>query len=66
LHFIANPDTGFGLADAAGTSHPDGFFKVRTATARSSHVPFRAVLRGFSDVLHGQAEMSAAFPPSVS
>ncbi len=38
---------------------------MRLFTARSSHVPIRAVLRGFSAVLHGQAEMANAFPLAV-
>ena len=61
MHSVARLNT-----DSVGP--PDGrqpagrLFKVRTVTARSSHVPLRAVLRGFSAVLHGQAEMAAAFP----
>ena len=65
MHSVARLTT-----DSVGP--PDGhqpagrLFVVRLFTARSSHVPIRAVLHGFSAVLHGQAEMSAAFPPSVS
>jgi len=64
LHSVANPDTD-------SVSPPDGrqpagrLFKVRTVTARSSHVRLRAVLRGLSAVLHGQAEIATAFPSEV-
>ena len=61
MHSVARLSTD-SVGPTDGRQPAGRLFLVRTVTARSSHVPLRAVLHGFSAVLHGQAEMSASFP----